>query len=1167
MSDSPLQKNNLSPVVNEATEKQRAASDPAVSSWVGASAGSGKTKVLTDRMLRLLLPRPSGEPATKPDKILAITFTKAGANEMALRLSARLSKWAVMDDTKLSLDMEQNLLGRAPTQNELTEARKLFARVVDTPGGLKIMTIHSFCQSVLGRFPIEAGLPPHFKPLEEAQARELIGRARREVIARAGHEPHTPLARAIKTISMAMNETQFSDSIDMMAAERRQIQDILRRTFGIDGFYTKLCAEFGIDPGRTAEDLFAEFTRSGDEAGLREACRHLASGGASDQKKAADIQAFLDTNDPAQFAAYKKSFLTDKNTVLKTLATKAVLQNAPHVETAMLMEAERLLQYEEQRKAIQCATLTRDLFVIGEAVLGRYEALKDSMGVLDFDDLILKTLALLRGDAPKLKGENVTGWVMYKLDEGLDHILVDEAQDTNPEQWEIIRLLAAEFFEGKGAKDIVRTLFVVGDEKQSIFSFQRAAPERFGEMRYWFERKIRNAGNAFTPVDINTSFRSVQVVLDAVDRVYDGNATMLGLSSDYLDHIAKREGQAGIVELWPVFQSTDAGSSEEENEQLSLDGWFIPDKIVETQSGSSQIAAKIGDMIQGWISRKETLESYNRPIQAGDIMILVKSRSAIVAQLVRALKKRGVPVSGVDRMRLTEQIAVQDLCAAAAFALLPDDNLNLAALLKSPLVGMNEETLFTLAHGRNKSLWNAVCESGDGTLIGWLESLIARAGSDHPYEFFSRIVQEPCPADPRGGLHAIRKRLGVDALDPLDEFLNTAIAYDSMHVAGLQSFLKWHTDSSAEIKRELEEAGGAVRIMTVHGSKGLQAPIVFLPDTVHQKSRNEPILWPHKSNHTVPYYVPQKEMAPELVRDAMAHIDQKAAEEYRRLLYVAMTRAEERLYVGGYSGKKQANGPHWYDDVRSAFGRLENVEQVESGIHNDRGEDVPILRLSAPRTASSPDKEYKSARTDIKALPQKLPAWALKAAPTEPFPPRPLAPSRPSEPDPAASSPLVAGQEHRFKRGNLTHKLMQILPDLPQDKRQKAAAAFLSRPSLSLPAELQKDIATEVFTILQDPAFGEIFGPDSMAEIPVTGFVDGQLISGQIDRVLVKEYEILIVDYKSNRPPPMEAKDIPAVYVRQMKAYAATMRKIYPGRPVRCALLWTDGARLMEIAV
>lgn len=1169
MSEAARPVSALSPIVHEATEKQRAASDPHVSSWVGASAGSGKTKVLTDRILRLLLPRENGQPGTRPDKILAITFTKAGASEMALRLSRRLSRWAVLSTDALARDMEDNLLGRAPREEEITEARKLFARVVDTPGGLKIMTIHSFCQSVLGRFPIEAGLPPHFRPLEEGQAAELLERSRKKILAHIKTDSGTPIARAVANLATVMNEAQFADSLTRVVSERQQVEEILRRNFGIEGFYTTLCAQFGVKPGQSADDFFLSFTDV-NQSPLREACRALALGGNSDQKKGMTIQAFWDAGPRARaplYEAYKEVFITkEKGEIRSRIATQAAYKNAPHVEDILLNEAQRILQFEDQRKAVLCANLTRDLFIIGEAVLKEYQSLKNAMGVLDFDDLILRALALLRGECANLSGDKVAAWVMYKLDEGLDHILVDEAQDTNPEQWEIIRLLAAEFFEGLGAKeDIVRTIFVVGDEKQSIFSFQRAAPQKFGEMRRWFEKKIKSAGLPFAPVDINTSFRSVQAVLDAVDKVYDGDPSMLGLSSDYLSHIAQRQGQAGLVEFWPLYRSS-ADTDEEESDQLTLGGWFMPDKIVETQSGSSQIAAKIGDTIKEWLDRGEILESYDRPIQPGDIMILVKSRSAIVGQLVRVLKRRGIAVSGVDRMRLTEQIAVQDLCAAAQFALLPEDDLNLASLLKSPFLGVDEQTLFTLAHNRSSSLWNAVRENGDTAIIAWLEKLILHGGSDHPYEFFSRIVQEPCPFDSRGGLRALRHRLGEDALDPLEEFLNSALTYESMHVAGLQGFLKWHTDSSTDIKRELEESGGAVRIMTVHGSKGLQAPIVFLPDTVHMKPKGEEILWPHKTEHAVPYYAARKDMMPEQVQAAQERIDQKSMEEYRRLLYVAMTRAEERLYVGGYTGKKKSSAAHWYDDIRAAFEKFEAIEKIESGILNETGEDIPVLRLRTRRTVE-PDKNGQGQPRPEAPTGTEMPGWSHRPAPAEPYPSKPLTPARPSGSEPAASSPLTAGENYRFQRGNAMHRLMQILPELPEARRRNAAEQYLARTSLALPPDLQKEITAEALSILNDPAFADIFSAGSLAEIPISGWVDGQLVSGQIDRIIVRDKDVLIIDYKTNRPPPLDTKDIPEIYIRQMKAYAATIRKIYPDKEVRCALLWTDGARLMPVIV
>lgn len=1174
---SETQKRQSSFIINEATQRQRMASDPMVSSWVGASAGSGKTKVLTDRILRLLLPREDGRPGTKPQKILALTFTKAGANEMALRLSRRLSEWAVMDEKELARDMESNLFGRLPKAAELEEARKLFARVVDTPGGLNIMTIHSFCQSVLGRFPIEAGLPPNFKPLEEEEARELLERARKSTLSHAGTREEEPLREAIGHVSTVMNEEQFVSLIQTIIAERNQLESVLKRTFGLDGFYTRLCALLGIQPGATEESSFARFCHAADESGLRGVCAPLAAGKATDQKKAAAIQAFLDADPGGRsslYADYYKNFISVKGEI-KTIATKDVLAKHPEIESVLLEEAERLLAYEDERKAMQCAMATRSLFRIAQAVLERYRQDKNERGVLDFDDLILKTLSLLKGEIRSLNGLKVTPWILYKLDEGLDHILVDEAQDTNPEQWEIIRALSDDFFSGLGAAEDTRTLFVVGDKKQSIFSFQRAAPEKFDEMHRWFDKKIRESGGTFLPVDINTSFRSVRTVLDAVDTVF---ARARGLIGDYSDHIAQRGGQAGLVEIWPLYQTQSTGREEsgddEENykKTQTAPGWNIPDTLVESQSGSAQMAAKIGDTIKKWLDDKTMLESYARPIRAGDVLVLVRARNAFVGQLVRALKTRKIPVSGVDRMILGDQLVVQDLAAAANFALLPEDDLTLACLLKSPFIGIEEEALYAIAYGRRENLWQSMKKSGDTVIIEWLETLIDRAGALHPYEFFSRLVQEPCPANRASGMQAVRTRLGDDALDPLDEFLNLALAYENGHSAGLQGFLNWHEHGSSEIKRQMEEGGGAVRIMTVHGAKGLQAPIVFLPDTVRTAASVKPdkILWPYKTGLEVPLLVASREGAPQNARPALAHIERQMEDEYRRLLYVAMTRAEERLYIGGYSGKRTPSQTgktaYWYDDIRGAMESHPAIIREDSGILDKDGHDIPVLRLSAAATAQ-PDKAEKT-----KGAPQTgnvtLPVWSGQMAPSEPFPPRPLTPSRPSGTEPAAASPLAASEDFRFKRGNITHKLIQILPDLPTGARRTAAEKFLARSGFGLSPALQESIAHEVMAILEDKTFGAIFASGSMAEVPVTGLAGGHtLVSGQIDRILITDKEILIVDFKTNRPPPQDVEDVPAIYQKQMKAYADMLRQIYPAHNIRCALLWTDGARLMEINV
>jgi len=1178
MSEQTARRTAPSTPSQDAAEKQRTASNPFVSSWVSASAGSGKTKVLTDRLLRLLLPREDGQPGTPPEKILALTFTKAGANEMALRLSKRLSAWAVMDDASLSADMTANLLGRTPMPDELLAARKLFARVVDTPGGLKIMTIHSFCQSMLGRFPIESGLPPHFKPLEEDDARNLMVQARRTVLARARSLPTSPLAQAVDHVGQVMTEDQLSALLASMNGERAQLADILSRTFGIDGLYTHLCTLLGIAPTLSEGQALADFC--GDEAANASIRPVIAAMAASksekEQSKAETLQTYWDADCDERllhYPAYRDIFLTKEGTLRARLTVADVIQRCPDALEILSEEAERILIFERTIKSMIAAALTRAAFLLGDAILSEYQRLKDRIGGLDFDDLILKTRALLRGTIDTPDGKKaVSPWVLYKMDEGLDHILVDEAQDTNPEQWDIIRLLSEEFFTGLGARDVQRTVFVVGDEKQSIFSFQRAAPDKFGDMFHWFARRIQESGEIFTPVDINTSFRSVQIVLDAVDSVFTMTDTVQGLTTRYLNHIAHRQNQAGQVELWPLFE----GSSDEgEETAANLGNWAIPVTLIENQSGASQLASKIGDTIQNWLIKKEPLESYNRPIEPGDIMILMKSRSAFVGQLVRELKQRKIPVSGVDRMILAEQLVVQDLCAAASFALLPGDDLTLASLLKSPFIGYDEQKLYDLTQPRTGDLWQSILSSGDGLTIHWLENLLRRAQSDHPYEFFSRLLQEPCPADSASGLRAIRKRLGEDAFDPLDEFLNLALEYEAAHTAGLQSFLKWHEEGQSEIKRQLEEGGGAVRIMTVHGSKGLQAPIVFLPDTVRLvPPKADSILWPHKTGLSLPLVAPSKDAAPDTALDALDLIRRQQDEEYRRLLYVAMTRAEERLYIAGYTGKrKPAEGgttPYWYDDVRRAFEARRDaygdVVESPSGVPDDQGRDKPVLRLSSVRTAA-PDKVAKETAGPASAHPA-LPPYFYKKAPEEPFPPQPLVPSRPSEAEPAAASPLSQGDTSRFKRGTVTHRLLQTLPDLPSGRRQAAAEQFVARTGLGLSSALQKDIVRETMAILNDPVFAPVFGPDSMAEVPVTGFLGGKtLLSGQIDRLVVTEHEVLIVDFKTNRPPPQRPENVPAIYQRQMEAYARAVQAIYPAKKVRCALLWTDGPRLMEIMV
>lgn len=1130
----------------DANVLQRRAAHPAGSRWVGASAGSGKTKVLTDRILRLLLPQADGKPGTLPHKILALTFTKAAASEMAARVRTRLSEWAVTDDDALKDELAR-LLGREPNKGDMGAARQLFATVVDAAGGLPIMTIHAFCQSVLGRFPLEAGVTPDFTLIEGSRQVAIMADAKRLSLTRIGQDPSLPVSAALGRLLPLIDGDMLDRLVIAVRQEERQL-DRLKKS--APSLYEALCLSMGVRPDQTPEGLLEAFCRPerGNETGLRTvATTMMEQGKPSDQTKAACILRWLAADLEARqdlFGEYRRGFLTDSNQPYAKPLTKALADANPQFLDILGDEAAAIMALGDDMAALACCRATADLFMVAEDILAAYHRIKQERGLLDFDDLIFKTLDLLEGRAAIGDARQAVSWVMFKLDQGIDHILVDEAQDTNPEQWDVVRALSGDFFAGRGAHDETpRTLFVVGDEKQSIFSFQRAAPEKFRAMEQFFQQKIAQSGQDFQSVPMTISFRSARAILQAVDAVFAAPDLQQALGGRVVPHQAFRRGQPGLVELWPLF----------ETEKQTEDDYLAPlTEIRESTSGAARLASQIAATIKGWIGN-EMLESHGRPVEAGDIMILVRTRNAFVGQLVRALKQAGVPVSGIDRMVLKDQIAVQDMLAAARFTLLPDDDLSLAELLKSPLVGWDDDDLLRVAPARTGSLWQAV---QDEAVAPWLRSLLSLSEQEGAYEFFTALLSRPCPADSISGLRAMKKRLGIEALDPLEELCNTALSYDQTEGGSLQVFVQQFEQGTGEIKRQMEDGAQAVRIMTVHASKGLQAPIVFLPDTTrsHGGRQDDILFWPERSGQQAPYLVPDKSLAVRAAKLAKDTYDRLADEEYARLLYVAMTRAEDRLYIGGYKGTKGIKDASWYNYVARAFDGLDGVEAI--------GE---IRRYSTPASAA-PDRIRRQKPAQHHAASEA--SWLFTPAPAEPMPPRPLVPSKPSESeeDVPALSPLKSLDQARFKRGNITHKLLQLLPDLPEARRAEAMRAYLALPAHELSQELQQNIAEEVTAILLHPDFAPIFGPGSQAEVPVTGMLDDHtLISGQIDRLLVTNTEVLIIDFKTNRPPPTEVKDVPGVYLRQMEAYKRALRLIYPDRTIRAALLWTMDARLMEV--
>ncbi|HEX9647324.1 MAG TPA: double-strand break repair helicase AddA [Alphaproteobacteria bacterium] len=1119
---------------------QRLASDPHASVWVAASAGTGKTKVLTDRVLRLMLGEGDAPPAP-PQRILCLTFTKAAAAEMANRLYRSLGRWAIESDRDLAEDLEK-LTGAGPDADTLARARRLFARVLDAPGGMRIQTIHSFCQALLARFPLEAGIPPHFEVIDERTAGELMAEVQEGLAAAVEPGGGDALGRAFAAIAGHVHELTFPALLAELAGARGRIERLVRRHGGSDGLIAALARRLELAPGASGESVIAAACAEGafDRAGLTAACRTLAAGQKSDREAAALIAPWLDAADAEArvrlFAGYRRAFLTGTGKLRARLCTKAVADADAGAAAALAAEAERIDRAAERGRRAAVLGATAALITLGTALLDGYQAHKRAHGWLDYDDLILGARSLLGAGGR-------TAWVLYKLDGGLDHILIDEAQDTNPDQWQVVAALAEEFFAGEGARELRRTVFAVGDAKQSIFSFQGADPRAFAEFRSHFARRVRDAERDWREVGLDVSFRSTAAVLDAVDATFADPAARDGLDDGGdIRHRSARAGQAGLVELWPPLAPEPADAPE---------AWKPPVERRPPDSPRARlaelVAAKIARLCDG-----ERLESSARAIEPGDVMVLVRRRNSFMDELIRRLKERAIPVAGIDRLVLTDHIAVMDLVSLGRFLLLPDDDLSLAEVLKSPLCGLDDDDLFDLAHGRGEaSLWQRLRARG-GFATAMLEALLARVDLASPFELYARVLG----AD--RGRERILSRLGADASDPLDEFLAQALAYERGHVPSLQGFLHWLETGRTEIKRDLDVGrGDSVRVMTVHGAKGLQAPVVFLPDTLQVPRHRAQLAWAPDGDAVL--WAPASD-----VRDSLsaAWREQAAARglaEYRRLLYVAMTRAADRLYVCGWETKRSPPEDCWYRLVQAGLAAGATAETVA-----DAALGFTVVRLRTDQTA--PPEPEPPARAAPRMAP--LPDWIRAAPPAEPVPPRPLVPSAPVEAEPPARSPRAAEDRAAATRGRLIHRLLQHLPELAPAARAAACRRFLARPSLALADAEQEAIARSVLAVLDDPAYAAAFAPASRAEVAIAGALPGaggRVLAGQVDRIAVSAAEVLVVDYKTGRAPPARPEDVPGAYLRQMAGYRAGLCAIYPDRPVRCALLWTEGPRLMAL--
>jgi ATP-dependent helicase/nuclease subunit A len=1130
--------------------EQREASDPRAQVWLSASAGTGKTQVLVARVLRLLL-----RPGTDPSSILCLTFTKAGAAEMANRLSERLAHWVRLPGAELAAELKA--LGEDFGPAAQNQARGLFARVLDARGGgLRIQTIHSFAQALLASFPLEAGLAPGMRPLEGREEAALARRVLADLVLQAEREGRRGLIADLQALSRRLGEEGAENFLrdcarapDAMEQLPSGIAPFVRRALeipvdDIEAHIAEQCGDALFDLG-SLEQVAFDNRDWGTSKGL-------------DRAEVIGRWRSLSPGDRALALEELHSVWAKADGDPRSFAKGQAPQSSGYAELASRLHG-RCKELIELRVRARLADLFAAALEAGRAYARAYAEAKRAAGVVDFDDLIRATVRLL--------GEPGMGeWIRFKLDQATDHILVDEAQDTNVNQWRIIKALADEFFAGDGADGLkVRTIFSVGDYKQAIFGFQGTDPIFFAAARDYFAGQAAGVKGrkGLQDLSLDRSFRSTPPVLEAVDATISGLAQgALGAGVRIEPHQSAVQGP-GLVTLWrPV-------SAEQAEDEEGEEGWV--------DDAQRSFATGLARQIKSWLA--EPMMLGKGPLRPQDIMVLVRKRGDLASTIVARLYAEGVPVAGLDRLRLNAPLAVRDLLAAARFALQPDDDLTLASLLVSPLIGWSQEELLARAVPRKGSLWRHLRHLAQSPLvpsevegrtsdsvpalldyardersmaIEALASILNAADFTTPYRFFEGILSGPLD-----GRRKLLARLGEEARDPVEELLSAALAFERQATPSLQRFLDWFDRGDVDIVRDPSQPLDAVRVMTAHGAKGLQAPLVILADATTDPgaNRRNRLDWKVEGlDEPLPLFRPRKDELAGSLADDLAEAERKDREEHWRLLYVAMTRAEERLYVGGALGTRAKGVPpedSWYAAVERGLKEL-GAEPLEDGRLEWAGH--------APRPAMGVSRTEQKIRT----VPIFLPDWARRPAPQEARPPRPLAPSSIGL-DEAADPPPSPQMRAAAERGRLLHALFERLPSVPAERRAEAGERWLAGAGGVADPELRAELVDTTCAIIADPRFADVFAPDALAEVPLAAMVEGRVIAGKVDRLHVSDDRVLVVDFKTNRRAPATLADAPESHLKQMAAYAAALARVFPGRTVEAALLYTAGPVLLPL--
>ena len=1116
--------------------QQLHASDPADLIWLSASAGTGKTHVLTARVLRLLLN------GVSPETILCLTFTKAGAAEMAERIHARLAHWVRLDNAKLRKELFA--LGEANDDAALAAARTLFARVLDAAGGgLRIQTIHAFCQTLLAGLPAEAGLMPGFRPLEGREKAALARRTLADLLVTAERGGDLGLIRDVQSLSRRLGEGKAEHYLLECARD----SDAMAALGSREGIEARLRTALDVPLGDVEEAIAAACADDRFALScLRQIAAANAAWGTARGLERADIIAAWLVRSPRDRAATLSELhlVWAKADGEPRSFGKGQAPQGPEYDADCRQLHGICATLLGVRARAKLAALLAAGLRAGQSYALAYAEAKRSAGLVDFDDLIRSAETLLNTPG-------MGDWVRYKLDQATDHILVDEAQDTNARQWAIVAALAGEFFAGEGARGgRHRTIFTVGDFKQAIFGFQGTDPAQFEFARIAFSRRAAEANRDVHSLSLDKSFRSTPPVLAVVDRLMSElGAEAFGLPEDAPRHLSARSHLPGQVTLWRPVSKENANDVADEGEE----GWI--------DDATRDFATRLARQIKAWLAEPLWLEGKGRALRPEDILILVRRRGTLASLLVARLHAEGVAVAGVDRLRLNAPLAVQDLLAAVRFAVQPEDDLTLASLLVSPLFGWSQDDLYALGFGRRSSLWRALRDSsGRGETLAGLGVILNSADFTTPYRFLEDILSGPLD-----GRRKLLRRLGAEARDPIEELLNAALQFEADATPSLQRFLDWFDRGEVEITRDPSAPLDAVRVMTAHGAKGLQAPLVILADATAdpEASRSATVDWEIADGVKTPVFRPRKEELAGSLERAVEAAKDRELQEHWRLLYVALTRAEERLVIGGALGPRARGVPpetSWYQAVDRAIAGLGadwEEDALWSGARVYRGEDIPTPAKAGvqnhARTGPRPAPGYET-----------QPDWLRRPAPPEARPPQPLAPSSLGA-DKVADPPPTPALLDAARRGRLLHALFERLPAVPFEHRPAAAERWL-RHSAGVEDRILCDaLVADACRIISEPGFAEIFGAGALAEAPIAAVVDGNVVAGTVDRLLVTDKRILVVDFKTGRRVPAEAGAAPEHHLRQMAAYVAALEIVFPGRAIEAALLYTAEPKLIAL--